>query len=185
MAFLAFLTSPLGRKLIALLAVAAALGLLYHHVWHNGYEDGSADVQKEWDADRAMRLKAFSNAMEKYVTAQEEAEKNAKLLEAERQKRIDDAKLRALALPPADARLRFPASARSVLNDAASDPAKAAGPAAEPAKSPADPAEDSTVAQVTQWAVDVIGFYNECRDEVIQFQSFYHALQQAQPEVKP
>ena len=180
-----WLLSPVFLKGVALLAAVLILLGLKHGYDERRRDEGRAEVKALWDADTQRRVHAFAEAMTKYVTAQEEAEKNAQALAAERQKRIDDAKLRALALPPADAGVRFPASARGVLNDAVGDSAPATGPAAEPVKSASAPAEDSNVGIVTQWAVDVIGYYNACREQVIGLQSFYHALQKAQPEVKP
>ena len=136
-------------------------------------------------ANSLRLIKAFSEAMTKYVTAQSDADASQKALEAERQGRITDAKHRAANLPAPDAHLRFPGNAASLLDDAGSDTTAPTGPAGQLASSPASPAEDSTVGLVTGWAVDVIGDYNTCRDEVKGWIAFYHALQQAQPEVTP
>lgn len=181
----AWLLSPIVLKSVAILAAVLILLGMKHGYDESRRDEGRAEVQAKWDTDKAARLKAYTDMTTQWVTAQQDAEKNAAALAAERQGRINDAKLRALALPPADAGLRFPASARGVLNDAVRDSAATAGPAAEPAKPPADAAADTRVDIVTQWAVDVVGYYNACRDQVIGWQRFYAALRAAQPKVTP
>jgi len=178
-----------GSRLFLEILGIAAIGLFLLGL-KTSYDDkheaiGAARIQALWDADKAARIRAFSEAMTKYVTAQSDADASQKALEAERQGRITDAKHRAANLPAPDAHLRFPGNAASLLDDAGSNTTSAPGAAGQPANSPAAPAEDSTVGLVTGWAVDVIGYYNACRDEVIGWQSFFHALQQAQPEVTP
>lgn len=186
----AFFLTPLGRLVLGALGVLA-LGLILLGLKHSYDEDrraeGRAEVQAKWDADKAARLRAYTAMTTQWVTAQLDADRLAQQLATERQGRIDDAKKRAHNLPPADAALRFPASARSVLNDAVgtAEPAETPRPTSSSASGAATAAEDSRVDLVTQWAVDVIGFYNACRDQVIGWQKFYAALRAAQPEVNP
>ena len=185
-----FLKSPLGHFVLGVASmVAVALMLLgFKHSYDERRRDeGRAEIQAKWDADKAARLRAYTAMTTQWVTAQLDAESLAKQLASERQGRIEDAKKRAHNLPPADAALRFPASARSVLNDAVGpvEPAETPRPAGGAASGAAAAAEDSSVELVTQWAVDVVGFYNACRDEVIGWQKFYAALRAAQPEVQP
>ena len=179
------LTSRLFLECLGVIALGLLLLGLKHSYDAKHEAIGAARVQVLWDADKAARIRAFSDAMTKYVTAQADADASQKALEAERQGRITDAKHRAANLPAPDAHLRFPGNAASLLDDAGRDSAPAPGPAGQPASSPAAPTEDSTVGLVTGWAVDVIGYYNACRDEVLGWQSFFHALQAAQPEVAP
>ena len=185
MPFAAILLSRGALELYAVIALGLLLFGLKTSYDHKHEAIGAARVQALWDSDKAARIKAFSDAMTKYVTAQANADANQKALEAERQGRITDAKNRVANLPAPDAHLRFPGNAASVLDDAGGDPAATSRSAGQPASRPASPAEDSTVGLVTGWAVDVIGYYNACRDEVKGWQSFYHALQAAQPEVSP
>lgn len=174
----AWLLSPLVLRAIGALALVLIVAGLKHGYDERRRDEGRAEIREQWDADKAARLKAFTEMTTRWVTAQQEADANLKKLDTERQRRLDDAKRHALALPPADAGMRFPASAVGVLDDARNSDAETARPAGQPAGGPAAAAADSTVGLVTQWAVDVIGYYNACRDQVIGWQGFYHSLRE-------
>jgi hypothetical protein len=96
---------------------------------------------------------------------------------------------RVRALPPSVAAAVVPAAAANVVRDAiasANDQRTPAGPAVEPDKArPSVAADtdraDSTAGQLTAWAVEVIGLYASCRDQVDGWITFYAGLQSAQP----
>src|SRR5574338_91731 len=156
-AALAFATSKLGLQIIAGIGVAIALAAGYHHVWHNGYEDGSAEVQAKWDADKQRRLKAFAEMTTKWVVASQETEKAIKERNDARAQRFQPARQHAASLPPDVAGVRVPAAAVGVLDDAVRESA-AAGSAAKPTDAAAGSAgsAESTVGLLTQWGVEMV-----------------------------
>ena len=193
-AFLTFSRTPLGQLVthvleavgifLLLLAFKAGYDHKYESIGAAKEHQKTVALQAAWDADKQARLKAFSTLETQYVAAEQQADASQQQLATERQARIDDAKRAAASLPAPVASVRIPAAAISVLDSAVrpAEPA-AAESAAKPDASTA-PAADSSLGLLTQWAVEVIGDYNACRDEVIGWQSFYRSLQQA-PEVSP
>lgn len=102
-------------------------------------------------------------------------------LEGERNARFVPVESAAHNLPAAVARIRVPASAVRVLDDAV-DAANAslAKPAAGAVESARAPAADSDLEGLTAWGVTCAKQYAEAADEVIGWQRFYAGLQAAQ-----
>ncbi len=184
---IAFLLSKWGLRIIGCIGILVALGGLYYHVWHNGYIAGSAEVQKDWDADKAKREKALTDMTLLWDQQRQASEKAQQEAASERAKREQVASDRVRTLPPAVAAIRVPAVAIRVPNDALGGAAPTPRAAPEPGDGSVAAPGDSNVGLVIGWAVDVIGYYNACRDEVIGWQTFYQSLRNAQgkSEVTP
>jgi hypothetical protein len=167
------------RGLFAIGLCIAAWGAWHQFTGHY-INEGRAEVQAKWDADKAARLKAFADMTTKWVVAAQDAEKAQETLADERHKAEVIAQQRAHSLPPAVAAIRIPAVAVSVPNDALGG-SPPAGPSPKPQADTAPSPADSNVGLVIGWTTDtVIPLYNACLDEVKGWQAFYQSLRDRQ-----
>lgn len=200
MAFLAPLL-PYGIALAALLGLWGAHKAEVALQHHAGYVEGKGEVQTAWDADKAKKAAAIAALASAWDAQRQRADDASRQRDEATRARFAALEDQAVHLPAADARLRIPASALSVL-DGAVDAANAAGPPAEPAGSAARPAqsasgaarwadsavagtagtEDSNVAMITTWGVGAARLYRTCRDRVDALITFYDSLRRSQPE---
>ena len=180
---------PLAGIVICI-AIALALGAM-----KRSYDDGKRE-------EGAKPVRAELVALQKQVTAAQErasalalqwdqqrqvAEAAGKERDDERAKRMAESKVRLAALPPAVAAVVVPAAALSVLDNAidAGSAAPAPGPAGEaPAAAPAvaetAAQPDGTVGLLIEWGALAVAKYDECRDLLTGWQTFYRGLQTAQ-----
>lgn len=174
---------PLAMVLGAIVLMTV-VGIAKHRYDDGKREEGRAEIQAKWDADKAERIKRTTEITNLWDSKRQEAEKNAEDRDHERRLRADLATVAARGLPPAVARIVVPHSAVSVLDRAidAGSATQIAGPAREPAKASAPAAEgaDSTVGLLTQWGVQCIAAYEEARGMVVGWQDFYQSLRGSQ-----
>jgi hypothetical protein len=185
----ALLLSPLLWKVIAALAIAAALAYAWHTFVEKYREQGRVEVRAEWEADALRRVQALQETEAKLAAKSIEAGRAIGERDNERRKRAAEAQKHAQALAPAVAAVVVPAAAVGVLRDAlaASDPAPATRSpgAAQGSAAAAAAGADSTVGLLTGWGVEVINLYDACRSQVTGWINFYASLQAAQPKEAP
>lgn len=185
MTFLLAFWKPIALGIVLVL-LAVAVGVEKHRYDERRRDEGRAQIQAKWDADKAARIQAVTDQVSRWDAERQKYDKAQQELSNERSLRAALAANAARSLPRTVADTAFPAAAAGVLNDAihASDTASTPGPSAEPAKeaatSPA--AADSTVGAVTEWAVGCVAAYEEARGMVAGWQDFYASLQKAQPQ---
>lgn len=169
-------------KLIALAGLALVLVSMKHHYDESRRDEGRAEVQAKWDADKAARLKAYADMTTKWVIASGDAEKAIKERDDARAQLFQKQKAKAAALPEHIAALPVPYQSVVVLNDAIRDSAAPTGAAAESGQAAPStpPGADSTVGLLTQWGVDMIAWADECRARVQSWSSFYSDLRSKQ-----
>lgn len=141
-----------------------------------------ARVERDAALESIARAKAAERAIAalygEQVLATQKAEAQR---DGERNARFAPIESAVRQLPPADARLRFPASAARVLDDAIrAGNARLAEPATGPDQEARAVATDTDVASVTAWGVTCAKQYAELVDQVLGWQSFYAGLQHAQ-----
>lgn len=182
---------------VAALAVMAALGVAAWKVdhWCNS-ACKNAQLEIKQQSARADAAEAAIKAAQERATAiallwagkVTTEETNAKQRDTDRAARFGPILAASRSLPAADARVRFPAPAVRVLDDAIrAGNAAIARPAAEPEKAAATAAATAArtddavdVAGVTQWGVAVSALYAACADQVRGWIDFYAGLQRAQ-----
>jgi hypothetical protein len=172
MTLLLTMLRPLWPYLVGVLAVLAVLAYADHH--------GAARVQQRFDAYRAAQAAELKAVQDAWAKAQAQSEIATLRAQEHRSETFQPLRQRAHELPPDVRDIRVPAVAVGV-SDAAIRAANAAGSTTEPAKA-ADPvaaaADDSTVGLLTDWITAAAEIHAECRDRVLQWQSFYRNLQQ-------
>lgn len=176
---------PWWLKLAALGALVLVLLGLKHAYDEGKRDEGRAEVQAKWDADKAARIRAFSDMTSKWATEQQRADALQKEKDDARNIAANRARARAAAIPAGDASVRIPASAIRVLNDAVADSTISPGAAGKPAEGATAATADSDVAALVQWGLTCVDLYSQARDTVIGWVAYYSRLRAAQPEVKP
>lgn len=186
--------SLLVRLAIYLGLTALVLGTIQYQ--KNKYDEarrdeGRAEVQQKWDADKAERVRAFAKLMTDYVTAQQDADRLQKEKEDARKVRENEARQRAAALPRVVRDMRIPLVA-GVLNDgvpadagSASTAPASGGPAVGATSAPAS--TDTSVGLWTEWSIKMRDdLYATCVNKLVGLQKFYlDLLSKQQKGAKP
>lgn len=175
--------SRTALEVYAVIALALFAAGLKHGYDDRRRDEGRAEIQSKWDADKAERLRAYTAMTTKWITAQTDAEKAIKERDDARAHKFDQAKTRAAELPEHLAAMPVPFESVVVLNDAIRQ-SSVAGPAGKSEDAAAGPAADSTVGAFTQWGTGVIDMYDACRERVRNWESFYDTLRKQQEVVK-
>lgn len=187
MAALWVLIRPFLPYIIAAAAIAGLYATHKAQVWNahrTGVNEGEAKVQAAWDADVKRRNAAAKAVAEAYGAALAESADWQKRWSEEHAKTFAPITARAAALPSAVARVRVPADAVRVLDDAVAaangDAARpAAGAAAQAGAAPAGAETD--LGALTRWGVAVADLYASCVAQVTGWQEFYARLRAAKP----
>ena len=187
MPFAAILLSRGALELYAVIALGLLLFGLKTSYDHKHEAIGAARVQALWDTDKAARIKAFSDMTTKWITAASNADAAIKERDDARAKLLASAKNRAANLPPAIAAIPVPYQSVVVLNDAIRDSAIVASPSAKPDATAAGPSAGSNIGMLTEWGVTCIAMYDQARQRLNDWATFYQSLRDAQgkPEVSP
>ena len=173
--------------IVIVLAIVLALGAMKRSYDDGKRAEGAKPVQEMHDAYvKAARERTTAITLA-WDVKRVEAEQAGKVADDERAKRMAESKVRLAALPPAVAAVVVPAAALSVLDNAidAGSAAPAPGPAGEaPAAAPAvaetAAQPDGTVGLLIEWGALAVAKYDECRDLLTGWQTFYRGLQTAQ-----
>jgi len=166
------------------LAAAAALLLWGWHLFTEHYRDeGRAEIQAKWDADKAERLASMQEMQAKWALEKENTAEAIRERNNARAKATALAREAAKTIPEDVASQPVPSVAVGVLNDAIGNSAEASGPPGGTYKGvTAPPARaDSTIGLLVDWGITAIDMYETCRARVVEWQQFYSGLQKAQP----
>jgi len=171
---------------ILVLAFVGMVAWWKHKYDEERRDEGRAEVQAEWDADKAERVKLTTAMTLLWDNKRQDAEKIGEERDRLRMERTESVARQVASLPPAVAHLVIPADAVRVLS-AGADSANAAGTPSQPEKAiaPRTASADSNVGLLTGWAVTVLDILAECRDRVSEWEVFYASLRAAQPKGTP
>lgn len=163
-----------------IIGIAVALGGAF---WFGEHERGigEAKIQKLWDADKAKRMQAVTDQVNRWNEQRLKTEEVERERDNLRNAQFAQLQTRAASLPVSVAATRVPAAVVGVLNSA-SDTANAAGTAAESheAAAPAASSADSTLGLIASWYVEVAQIHRECVDRVSEWEQFYDSLRKTQ-----
>ncbi len=187
MTFLLAFWKPIAG-IVGVLILLVGLLALKHSYDEGKRDEGRAEIQAKFDAYVQESTKQVAAVTAKWDQQRQAAETAAEGLANERSKRAAEAQIRVRALPHAVAAVVVAPAAVDILRDAidASNQPTTTRPADQPVEArptaAADPDDGATtVGRLSEWALQVISQYSECRDQVHGWIAFYTGLQAAQP----
>jgi hypothetical protein len=174
--FLVTFWKPLAL-IIIIATLATAVGVAKHNYDERRRDEGRAEVQAKWDADKKVRIERTTAIVNLWDKERQRAD--ASELDHDRMRTalfgsVEDLRRN---IPPVDRDRSFPASGVRVLNSAVvaanTDTPSTPG---QPVKNSAPAQADSTVGAVVEWGVGCATQYAACRDQVGGLIDFYNNL---------